>query len=391
MFVLQAFVLLLTCHATAAQSSADWQVHRSVQDGGSLPAQRPSGATRDPRDASHTRRIADTAAHPLHHRHQGQSAQAARQSGAVAPWNINWNNSIGLCVSMSQENATDVREWLAYYRWIGVDHVYLTENVAAGEPLRAALSDFIDAGFLTYAVQRAPHAQMRTVAACVARHRGRHNWLALFDADEYLVVRERGKSLKRLLDEFRFFPGLAVHWVTVGPGGRDTRPDAGGVLRHYTRCNPTANANIKIIANTYFIDRAVEHPHNVAFRGDASPVNERRLPVPMLYVGTPSQCAEPGRHPAACALTAGSRLSRRRGAVPTVERVALFHYITRSRADFAVKAARGGGASGRPKTWPFFDGVARSANSTESICREPSQVADACCPEAHYVSQAAAR
>lgn len=33
-----------------------------------------------------------------------------------APWHPRWSNSIAICAVMRGENATDVREWLGYYR-----------------------------------------------------------------------------------------------------------------------------------------------------------------------------------------------------------------------------------------------------------------------------------
>jgi hypothetical protein len=41
----------------------------------------------------------------------------------------------------------------------------------------------------------------------------------------------------------------------------------------------------------------------------------------------------------------------------SIEGVALFHYILRSREDFMVKMARGHGGSNGRKTWTFFEEV----------------------------------
>jgi hypothetical protein len=34
----------------------------------------------------------------------------------AAPWHGTWSNSIAICASIRDENITDVREWLQYYR-----------------------------------------------------------------------------------------------------------------------------------------------------------------------------------------------------------------------------------------------------------------------------------
>jgi hypothetical protein len=68
------------------------------------------------------------------------------------------------------------------------------------------------------------------------------------------------------MDGYKYFSGLSVHWVIVGPSGRDVRPASGGVLRHYQVCANQANQGTKIIANTYYVSAITAHPHNMRFR-----------------------------------------------------------------------------------------------------------------------------
>lgn len=78
--------------------------------------------------------------------------------------------------------------------------------------------------------------------------------------------------MKAVLDEFRMFPGLSVHWILFGPSGRADRPATGGVLRHYTRCRKSSNLNVKTIANSFFVANIGTHPHGVKYRCDAARV-----------------------------------------------------------------------------------------------------------------------
>lgn len=71
-----------------------------------------------------------------------------------SPESASWKNSIAMCTSIRSENTTDVREWVLYHRWLGFDHIFLTENAkSASKELKAQLSDFIDSGFLTYSLE----------------------------------------------------------------------------------------------------------------------------------------------------------------------------------------------------------------------------------------------
>ena len=75
----------------------------------------------------------------------------------------------------------------------------------------------------------------------------------------------RSRSLASVLDEYKYFPGLAVHWVMFGPDGREKRPEGGGVLRHYKSCKPSPETWIKTIVNSYYVAGAADHPHGSEF------------------------------------------------------------------------------------------------------------------------------
>lgn len=76
----------------------------------------------------------------------------------------------------------------------------------------------------------------------------------------------RDETLKELLEDFKLYAGLSLHWVLVGPNGREYRPGNGGVLRYYTRCQKRPEPTVKTIANTWFLESADRHPHNLRFK-----------------------------------------------------------------------------------------------------------------------------
>jgi hypothetical protein len=78
-------------------------------------------------------------------------------------------------------------------RWLGVDRVFLTENAPepgmelVGSP---ALETFIEDGFLQLESEPKPYAQIKAYRKCIQEQRQNYNWIAFFDMDEFLVVRE---------------------------------------------------------------------------------------------------------------------------------------------------------------------------------------------------------
>lgn len=89
-------------------------------------------------------------------------------------------------------------------------------------------------------------------------------------------------------------------------------------------------------------------------------VNEGHHPIQHTYGISRKDCKGATPKPG-CGLTAGSGMQLSMN-LATVDRVALVHYVTRSREDFAMKQSRKGGVNGREgKTWSFFNTYERCA------------------------------
>eukprot|EP00892_Ulva_mutabilis_P011573 jgi/Ulvmu1/8789/UM048_0044.1 len=307
---------------------------------------------------------------------------------------LNSSRSVGICAIMKSENHTDVSEWLSYYRWLGVEHVYLTENAnTASLEMQNSLGDFISQGFITYSHEPDKNAQLKVYHDCMRQHYNKHGWLAFFDLDEYLVLLRRPEQkLADFLDVYREHAGLAVHWVLVGPSGRQHRARCGGVLRHYTRCAGHGSPWIKTIANTRFLTSITYHPHSFEFRDRMQPVNELHQPVPeyaqIICSKYPPAVSTSGSPLSPAALTTNgngefcSPMPAMQSTPPSVASVALFHYITKSREDFGRKRRRGAGDSRLKRAWAEFDDISRSADQEGGICAAPAARAALCCPQA---------
>ena len=68
----------------------------------------------------------------------------------------------------------------------------MTENVA--DPVASTtkqLRDFVADGLVTYSHEGVARAQMKIYYDCLVKHAHKHDWMAFFDVDEYLVLMER--------------------------------------------------------------------------------------------------------------------------------------------------------------------------------------------------------
>lgn len=73
-------------------------------------------------------------------------------------------------------------------------------------------------------------------------------------------------SLRDFLDDYKHEAALAVHWIWVGPNGRATRPETGGVLPYYVLCGQEADAHVKAIVNSFYLEGVAVHPHNFHYQ-----------------------------------------------------------------------------------------------------------------------------
>ena len=76
-------------------------------------------------------------------------------------------------------------------------------------------------------------------------------------------------SLKEFLDGFKHQAGVTIHWVLMGSSGQETRPERGGVLRHYQRCRKPPSDRVKTIANSWFLTNHAGQVHNFEYRWDS--------------------------------------------------------------------------------------------------------------------------
>ena len=169
-----------------------------------------------------------------------------------------------------------------------------------------------------------------------------HPWMGFIDVDEFLIPAPGHVFLPDFLRTFEGHCALVVNWQVLGSNNHTTRPK-GGLLENYVDCVPHhyyLNSWTKVIANPklvrdflYVGDSGLQGPHKVSCRAGTHMVTEtmERVGAPDVY---PIQMSQ----------------------------VALYHYATKSREEFAEREVRGS-VSGYLRGFSFFDEV--NANATE--------------------------
>ena len=256
-----------------------------------------------------------------------------------------------ICVSAKDQH-DDICEWIEHHEGLGAGKIYLFDD-SSNPPMLDKLKRFIQSGLVEYHfIGQSNHTsilrpQLYVYDQCITRYRSRHQFIAFIDVDEFFFLRDQSvANMPALLHEYEAEAGLAVNWVQFGSSGHIHRPQ-GGTLANFWKCIPSQhpeNLHVKTIANTLYVDRVSSDPHHFLYFEGKTAVNEKFEPV---------DGPRSGHH--------------------DISRIALYHYVTKSRDEYMKKIERGS-AMKNFKTLEFFDKVETEA--TEE-CQDAMQWAQA--------------
>lgn len=220
---------------------------------------------------------------------------------------------IALCTIMRNEIRSLV-EWLAHYRTLGFTDFLIYDNDSTDGTTEALIA-LDEAGEVLHLPW--PHTvgdRPQRLAYEHARKHAEADWLAFFDADEFLVL-HRDATIQDFLG--RFAPdvsAVAVNWIVFGSGGEGQYRPA-PVVERFTDALPpraTPNRSVKAIARRERLSGTGIHRAAIA---------EGRYVMPS------------GRDAVFDGLTSV--------VAPEVSVAALHHYAVKSLEEFAEKRARG--------------------------------------------------
>jgi GT2 family glycosyltransferase/tetratricopeptide (TPR) repeat protein len=244
---------------------------------------------------------------------------------------------LAVCGIMKNE-ATNIVEWLAYHRAIGVEKFYLYDNNST-DHTRKLLQPLVERGVVDIIPWPINPGQLEAYNDFAERHRDHWTWAAFIDMDEF--INPYGlESIPAWLAGFEGSSAIAVQWMNYGPNGHDA-PPSGLLIEAYTKRLEAANPvhqHVKSLVRLRDYDRA-RSPHSFWVKGRI--VDEF-----------------------------GDEIDQQAGdyAIMPIRShtfVCLNHYYTRSRQEWVAKVTRGmaDSASNAPnrRDLSWFDDYARQA------------------------------
>lgn len=207
-------------------------------------------------------------------------------------------------------------EWIAYHRVVGFDFFYIYDNEStdgSAEMLYALEKEGI---LKTVHWPTVPGINIQTAAYNDALRRFGHEceWLAVIDADEFIVPHADG-NIKEFLKSFPEDVGaVGINWKMFGSSGHVTKTP-GLVMERFLRCSEEGyepNHHIKSIMKPEFTKSAKVHRCYLT--------NSKRYMDPALRLITDSKHSH-----------------------VLHEKIQVNHYFTKSKEEWNLKRARGNG------------------------------------------------
>lgn len=161
------------------------------------------------------------------------------------------------CAAIVKNEGNYIREWIAFHRLAGADHIILYDN-ESDDGLTEIIADFIQSGYVEYQYIEGRGRQCSAYNDCVKRLRRKSRYIAFIDGDEFLVpLKEKalGQTVREIMSESPNAGGLAVNWRMFGSGGHVNRPEGLVTENFLYRAKDFGEGNgcIKSVVNPRFV------------------------------------------------------------------------------------------------------------------------------------------
>lgn len=229
------------------------------------------------------------------------------------------------------KNESDyIEEWIDYHLKLGVELFYIFDNDSTDNTCQK-LKKYIDLNIVKLYKIRGKNQQMKAYNKIIHKAKKESYWVAFIDVDEYIYINPKlfddykNIDIKRILKCYEEENGIGINWLLIGPSGHIEKPK-GGVIDNYNQCLPKdhyKNLHIKSIVNIQYAKKFGCHPHACSYRKNGYAVNEDK----QLIKGNVNMAE--GEYSLAFTNKHSSN------------KIALFHYYTKSKHEFYLRSMKG--------------------------------------------------
>lgn len=230
-------------------------------------------------------------------------------------------------VAIMRNEAPYVKEWIDYHRLVGVKRFYIYDNESE-DNLKEVLTPYIEQGVVVYKYFPGEKMQMPAYNECVKDYKDKTKWLAVIDADEFVVPTEKN-SIPEFLEDFEQYSGIGINWIMFDSNDHKTKPK-GGLIENYTRVHYDdqfpINRHVKSIIKP---DKVIgfKHPHNAEYIEGEFSVTENKVKIENLDKVHKNASTK----------------------FVSVNKIRINHYYSKSEEEYFVKINRGMADSGNKR------------------------------------------
>ena len=115
------------------------------------------------------------------------------------------------------------KEYINHYKKLGYDHIFIYDNNDYnGERFSDILSEEVKIGFVSiidYIGYRGSNnnSQQEAYYDCYKHNRKKYDWLSFFDFDEYLVIKQKNKTIQEFLNNkiYKKCYNIKINWLNT--------------------------------------------------------------------------------------------------------------------------------------------------------------------------------
>lgn len=191
-------------------------------------------------------------------------------------------------VAIAKNEGMYIEEWVAYYKTIGVDRIYLYENNGTDD-MKDKLQPFIGSGFVVYHDFPGKAMQVPAYNHAIANYGMKTKYMAMVDCDEFLMPVLDSYNLSRAIEEIMKSSvaagGLGINWCVYGSSGKTTKEPGLLMERFKMRADDQAwnNKLIKTVVNPRLVKKFVS-PHFAVYKLGAWCIDSKHRRVRTWYI-----------------------------------------------------------------------------------------------------------
>ncbi len=178
----------------------------------------------------------------------------------------NTKKSAVVLIVKNEENS--IRHWVEWHKNIGFNSIIVFDDNSS-DKTQEVLSELYSEGIVYLEPLVGDHhdwyyeRQQRCYRKAIEKYCGSHEWMAFFDADEYLFL-ENNVTIEVFLSKFEDAHAVAINWCNYGSSGHVLKSDKSPVEDYTWHSQTTSHVNrhVKTILRPQFLGRKWHNVHS---------------------------------------------------------------------------------------------------------------------------------